>query len=325
MTSVRIHSSVFAVACWSAVCAATLVVAQGPLPTPTAQQSATAQKEQTLTFSESVRRVVLYATVRSREGLVADLTRPDFTVLEEGKPQEILEFTREDVPIAIGLLVDNSGSMLNKRGEVLAAAKAFVRATNPEDDIFVLHFNEHLTYGLPADVPFTGDHALLDEALDRVGIDGQTALYSAIVEGLAHLNESKLTKKALIVISDGRDNASKLRLDDVVKLADLSGASFYAIGIYDRNDSDADPRTLRNMANRTGGEAFFPERLDELRALCERIALTLRNQYALSYSPPDKGPEYRRLEVTVKDPKRRDLTVRTRTGYYAPNTPPPQE
>jgi VWFA-related protein len=230
-----------------------------------------------------------------------------------------------DVPIAIGLLVDNSGSMLNKRGDVLAAAKAFVRATNPQDEIFVLHFNEHLTYGLPADVPFTGDRTLLDEALDRVGIDGQTALYSAIVEGLAHLNESKLTKKALIVISDGRDNASQVKLDDVVKLADLSGASFYAIGIYDRNDSDADPRTLRNMANRTGGEAFFPERLDELRALCERIALTLRNQYALSYSPPDQGPPYRRLEVTVKDPKRRDLTVRTRTGYYATNTPPPQE
>ena len=155
-----------------------------------------------------------------------------------------------------------------------------------------------------------------------MGIDGQTALYSAIVEGLAHLNESKLTKKALIVISDGRDNASKLRLDDVVKLADLSGASFYAIGIYDRNDTDADPRTLRNMANRTGGEAFFPERLDELRALCERIALTLRNQYALSYSPPDRGPEYRRIEVTVKDPKRRDPTVRTRTGYYTPKTSP---
>jgi VWFA-related protein len=255
---------------------------------------------------------------------VADLTRTDFTVLEEGKPQEILEFTREDVPVAIGLLVDNSGSMSGNRADVVAAAKAFVRATNPRDQIFVLHFNEHLAYGLPADVPFTGDRALLDEALDRMTLEGQTALYGAIVEGLAHLNKSPLTKKALIVISDGRDNASRLRLDDVVKQADLSGASFYAIGIYDRANDDADPRTLRNLANRTGGEAFFPERLDEVRALCERIALTLRNQYTLSYSPPswDSGPEYRRLEVTVKDPKRRDLTVRTRTGYYTANTSP---
>jgi Ca-activated chloride channel homolog len=305
-----------AVVCCAAVCAAPAVIAQGAPPTPAAQQ-----EQSVPTFSSSVRRVVLYATVRSRDGFVADLTRSDFTVLEEGKPQEILEFTREDVPVAIGLLVDNSGSMMNKRAEVVAAAKSFVRATKPQDDIFVLHFNEHLTYGLPADVPFTGDRALLDQALDRVGVDGQTALYSAIVEGLAHLNESKLTKKALIVISDGRDNASRLRLDDVVRRADLSGASFYAIGIYDRDDRDADPRTLRNLANRTGGEAFFPERLDEVRALCERIALTLRNQYALSYSPPswDSGPAYRRLEVTVKDPKRRNLTVRTRTGYYTTN------
>lgn len=318
MTPGRVHASVFAVA-WAAVCAGTLVIAQDAPPTPNAQQD-----QSPLTFSASVRRVVLYATVRGRDGFVADLTRTDFTVLEEGKPQEILEFTREDVPVAIGLLVDNSGSMAGKRAEVVAAAKAFVSATKPQDDIFVLHFNEHLAYGLPADVPFTGDRALVNEALDRMALDGQTALYSAIVEGLAHLNKSKLTKKALIVISDGRDNASKLRLDDVVKQADLSGASFYAIGIYDRANDDADPRTLRNLANRTGGEAFFPERLDEVRALCERIALTLRNQYALSYSPPswDSGPAYRRLEVTVKDPKRRNLTVRTRTGYYTTSTPP---
>ncbi|HEU4691947.1 MAG TPA: VWA domain-containing protein [Vicinamibacterales bacterium] len=319
MTPLRVHSSVFAVACWSAVCAATLIIAQGAPSPPNDQQG-----QSPPTFSSSVRRVVLYATVRSRDGFVADLTRTDFTVLEEGKPQEILEFTREDVPVAIGLLVDNSGSMSGKRAEVVAAAKAFVRATNPRDDIFVLHFNEHLAYGLPADVPFTGDRVLLDEALDRMTLEGQTALYSAILEGLAHLNESKLTKKALIVISDGRDNASRLRLDDVVKRADLSGASFYAIGIYDREDDDADPRTLRNLANRTGGEAFFPERLEDVRALCERIALTLRNQYSLSYSPPswDSGPEYRRLEVTVKDPKRRNLTVRTRTGYYTTSGSP---
>jgi VWFA-related protein len=298
------------------MCAATLVIAQGQPPANAPQEQATP------TFSSAVRRVVLHATVRSRDGFVADLTRADFTVLEEGKPQEILEFTREDVPVAIGLLVDNSGSMAGKRAEVVAAAKAFVGATKPQDDIFVLHFNEHLAYGLPADVPFTGDRALLNEALDRMALDGQTALYSAIVEGLAHLNKSQLTKKALIVISDGRDNASRLRLDDVVRQADVSGASFYAIGIYDRENDDADPRTLRNLADRTGGEAFFPERLDGVRALCERIALTLRNQYSLSYSPPswDSGPAYRRLQVTVKDPKRRNLTVRTRTGYYTTGT-----
>ena len=310
MSPVRHRSFVLAVAFWSVACAAGVVLAQ-------------ARNEQTLpTFSTSVQRVVLYATVRSRDGLVADLTRSDFTILEDGKPQELLEFSREDVPVAIGVLVDNSGSMLNKRAEVAAAAKAFVRATNPLDDIFVLHFNEQLSHGLPPDQPFTGDRALLDAALDRMTLEGQTALYSAVVEGLAHLEKSTLTKKALVVISDGRDNASRLRLDDVVRRADLSGASFYAIGIYDEADSDADPGTLRRLANRTGGEAFFPRRLDEVRSLCERIAMTLRNQYALSYSPPsvEGGRTYRRIEVKVKDPKRRNLTVRTRTGYYTTGT-----
>ena len=305
MSPVRHRSLVLAVASWSVACAAAVV--------------AQAQNEKTLpTFSTSVQRVILYATVRSRDGLVADLTRGDFTILEDGKPQELLEFSREDVPVAIGVLVDNSGSMLNKGAEVAAAAKAFVRATNPLDDIFVLHFNEQLSYGLPADLPFTGDRAVLDAALDRMRLEGQTALYSAIVEGLAHLDKSTLTKKALIVISDGRDNASRVRLDDVVRRADLSGASFYALGIYDEGDRDADPGALRRLAARTGGESFFPKRLDEVRSLCERIALTLRNQYALSYSPPpvQSGRTYRRIEVKVKDPKRRNLTVRTRTGYY---------
>lgn len=278
----------------------------------------------TFTSSEVVRRVVLYATVRGEDGFVADLTANDFTILEDGKQQKLLEFQREDVPVAIGLLVDNSGSMLTRRNEVVEAAKTFVRATNPEDEIFVLHFNERLSYGLPQDVPFTADRALLGEALDRMRLDGQTALYAAIAEGLSHLGKSNLTKKALIVISDGGDNVSKIKLDDVVKQADLSGASFYGIGIYDPDDGDADPKTLRNLANRTGGESFFPERLTDVRSLCERIALTMRNQYTLSYSPAsvDTKPTYHRIEVKVKDPKKRKLTVRTRTGYYTtPVTP----
>jgi VWFA-related protein len=228
------------------------------------------------------------------------------------------------VPVAIGLLVDNSSSMLNKQDEVIEAAKTFVRETNPQDEIFVLHFNEQLAYGLPKDVPFTSDRGLLGEALDRIRLDGRTALYSAIAEGLEHLSMSNLTKKALIVISDGGDNASQVRFDDVVKAADLSGASFFGIGIYDPLDGEADPKTLRNLANRTGGESFFPEKLDEVRSLCERIALTLRNQYTLSYSPRslDSKPTYHRIEVKVKDPKKRKLTVRTRTGYYTTPTPP---
>jgi Ca-activated chloride channel homolog len=278
-----------------------------------------ASAEQGKPISAGITRVVLYATVRQNNGgFVADLNREDFTILEDGKPQEIVTFQREDVPVAIGLLVDNSQSMMNKRSQVVEAARAFVRATNPQDDIFILHFNEVILWGLSPEISFTGDRRLLYEALDRMTVDGRTALYAAIAEGLKHLNKSSLTKKALIVLSDGGDNMGPLKMDDVVKLADLSGASFYAIGIYDPMDGDADPRVLRNLANRTGGEAYFPQQVDDVRSLCERIAATLRNQYALSYSPPSwaTGPTYRKIELKVKDPKRRKLTVRTRTGYY---------
>ena len=312
----------FAIACWSVVGAALVLAQSGP----STQNKRDVQSLPSFSSEASVRRVVLYATVRGTDGFVADLTRNDFTILEDGKTQELLEFMREDVPVAIGLLVDNSASMLNKRAEVVEAAKTFVRATNPQDEVFVLHFNEQLAYGLPRDVPFTGDRDLLDEALERMRLDGRTALYSAIAEGLEHLGKSNLTKKALIVISDGGDNVSQVRFDDVVKRADLSGASFFGIGIYDPADGEADPKTLRNLANRTGGESFFPDKLDEVRSLCERIALTLRNQYTLSYSPStlDTKPTYHRIEVKVKDPKKRKLTVRTRTGYYT-NPIPPQE
>lgn len=278
------------------------------------------EAKETAEFSMNVKRVVLYATVREGKArFVGDLEKQNFTVLEDGKPQEILSFNREDVPVAIGLLVDNSQSMLNKRNEVVAAAKALVRASNENDEIFILHFNEQLTYGLPSDVPFTGDAKLLDQALDSMKLDGRTALYDAIHSGLEHLQKSRLTKKALIVLSDGGDNMSARTDKDVVRQADLSGALFYAIGIYDEMDGDANPGVLRKLAQNTGGEAYFPRDLQEVKGLCETIARDLRSQYMMSYAPPEKGAkdDYRRIQVRVKDPQGRKLTVRTRTGYYS--------
>jgi len=267
-----------------------------------------------------VKRVVLHATVREGKArFVGDLEKPHFTVLEDGVPQELISFSRQDVPVAIGLLVDNSQSMMNKRSEVVAAAKAFVRASNENDEIFVIHFNEQIAYGLPRNIPFTGDRNLLDEALDRMRQDGRTALYDAIYEGLKHMSRSKLTKKALVVISDGGDNQSLHKDTDVVRVADLSGALFYAIGIYDPMDGDANPGVLRKLASDTGGETYFPHDVQEVRGLCETIARDLRSQYMMSYAPPENpsGSDYRKIRVRVKDPKGRKLIVRTRTGYYA--------
>lgn len=267
-----------------------------------------------------VQRVVLYATVREGKArFVGDLAKDDFRVLDNGKPQEVLSFSKDDVPVAIGILVDNSASMMNKREEVVAAAKAFVRATKPSDELFVLHFNETLQFGLPKGVAFSGDHAELGAALEKMVLDGRTALYDAIHLGLRQLNESKLTKKALVVISDGGDNTSVRKQAEVIRQADLSGALFYGIGIYDPNDGDANPGVIRKLAQNTGGESYFPESAKEVTALCETIARELRSQYMISYAPPaPKVPgEYRKIELKVKNPAGRKLLVRARTGYFA--------
>ena len=276
----------------------------------------------TNTISVDVVRVVLHATVReAQSGFVSDLEKDHFTVLEDGVPQKLLSFSREDEPIAVGLLVDNSQSMMNKRNKVLVAAKTFVRASKPNDEIFVLHFNEQLTYGLPSSTRFTGDRGLLDAALDKMTLDGRTALYDAIHEGLQNLAHSKLSKKVILLISDGGDNMSVHKANDVVREADLSGALFFAIGIYDPMDGDADPGVIRKLAQATGGEAYFPKEILEVKDLCEGIARDLRNQYALSYAPSEhESSKYHRLQVKVKDPKGRKLIVRTRTGYFSKGT-----
>ena len=279
-------------------------------------------KEKDLNIDVDVRRVVLYATVREAKlaNLVSDLKQEDFSVRDNGHIEQIIEFKREDVPVAIGLVLDNSQSMMTKRSEVVSAAKAFIRTSNPQDEMFVVHFSDDVQFGLPPDVPFTSDHAKLEEALERVNAHGRTALYDGILAGLRHLQESKLTKQALVVISDGGDNASQAKFSALAKAAGISGALFYGIGIYDPADGDANPGVIRRLASQTGGTSFFPESVDEVTSLCESIARDLRNQYMLEYRPESDAQDasFHKVEVRVRDPKHRHLVVRTRTGYYGP-------
>jgi VWFA-related protein len=285
-----------------------------------AQPDAAKPTEERTSISMNVSRVVLYATVRQgKTGFVGDLTKDNFIVRDDGKVQEIKQFSRDDVPVAVGLVIDNSQSMLNKRNEVVAAGKAFVRASNPNDEVFVVHFNDNITFGLPNDRMFSSNREELDRALDKTNLEGHTALYDAIQVALDHLKNSTLTKRALFVISDGGDNRSAAKVKDVVKAADLSGALFYAIGIYDPLDGDAKPEALERLAEATGGEAFFPKNLEQIGVLCESIARDLRNQYTLVYAPPERPPNdsaYHRVEISVKDPQKRKLRVTSRSGYY---------
>jgi len=277
------------------------------------------------TIKVNVDMVVLRATARDRKNaLVSGLNKDDFHVYEDGVLQPIKYFSHEDVPVTVGLVVDNSGSMKSKRPDVIAAALAFVRSSNPQDQMFVVNFNEKVSFGLPVNVAFTGQVAQLQVALSRVAADGETALYDAIAAALEHLKHGDREKKVLLVVSDGGDNASKHKLTDITALAGEPNAIIYTIGLFDDQDADRNPRVLKRLAKETGGEAFLPESLKDVTPICERIARDIRNQYTIAYVPTNKKRDgtYRGIQVKASVAGHGRLVVRTRTGYLAPSAPP---
>jgi Ca-activated chloride channel family protein len=212
--------------------------------------------------------------------------------------------------------------MRSKRADVIAAALSFAGSSNPRDQMFVVNFNEHVSYGLPPATPFTGRQDQLQRALSTVRTIGETALYDAIAVALDHLKLGKCDKKVLVVISDGGDNASKHNLAQITALAKASDAIIYTIGIFDDRDGDQNPGVLKRFAKETGGEAFFPTSSTETASICEKIAQSIRNQYTLAYIPSTTqlGGAYRSVEVKASSPKQGHLTVSTRTGYFVPTT-----
>ena len=202
----------------------------------------------------------------------------------------------------------------------LAAALAFARASNPRDQMFVVNFNDHVTFGLPANTPFTDRQEQLQQALSGITAIGQTSLYDGIAAGLDHLKQGDRDRKVLIVISDGGDNASKHTLAQVLAMARQSTAILYAIGIFEEQDGDQNPAVLRRIAKETGGEAFFPESSRDITSICEEIARDIRSQYTLTYVPANASQDgrYRAVEVRARAPGRGRLSVRTRAGYSVP-------
>jgi Ca-activated chloride channel homolog len=274
--------------------------------------------------SVDVALVVLPATVTDRQGrLVTDLAEQDFQVYENGVPQHIQLFKNEDIPVAVGLVVDHSSSMWPKLAEVTAAARAFVEASNRDDEMFVVNFNEIASLGLPATIRFTDSIAELERAIITKQTRGQTALYDAIAMGLEQLPAASRDKKALIVVSDGGDNASQRKLDQVMKLAGQSSAVIYTIGVFDADDPDKNPDVLRRLAWATGGEAFLPGRVSDVTATCERIARDIRHQYTIGYVPanPARDGSYRAIRVLARSKAQGKLSVRARTGYIAGSNP----
>ena len=278
------------------------------------------------TIHVDVNMVVLRATAQDRKGvLVSGLNQDNFQIYEDGVLQEIKFLSREDIPVTVGLVVDNSGSMMPKRDDVIAAALAFARSSNPQDQMFVVKFNEKVSFGLPDNLPFTDQVAQLQVALSRSAPSGETALYDAVVAAMEHLKKGARDKKVLIVISDGGDNASKYKLTEITALAGQPDAIIYTIGIFDELDGDRNPGVLKRLAKDTGGEAFLPQSLKEIVPICEQIAHDIRNQYTLAYFPTNRKRDgaYRVIQVKASAPGRGRLSVRTRTGYFAPVGPQP--
>jgi Ca-activated chloride channel homolog len=291
--------------------------ANGPLASQSSQGDG-------YTIRVSVDQVVLHATVRNRRGTpVSGLGKEHFQIYEDGVLQEIKYFSHHDIPVEVGLIVDNSGSMRPKRREVIAAALAFARSSNPQDQMFVVNFNENVSFGLPENVPFTDQVDQLELALSRIAANGETALYDAVAAGFEHLKKGNRDKKVLIVISDGADNASKHNKAQILAMAGHSDSIIYTIGLFDEGDPDQHFDVLKQLANTAGGDAFPPKSVKDVIPVCERIAHDIRSQYTLAYVPTNRKQDgtYRAIHVQAGAPGRGRVSVRTRAGYYAPMKP----
>ena len=275
-------------------------------------------------ISVDVNLVVLHVTVRGRKGdFVSGLRKQDFHVTENGRPQTIRLFQHEDIPVSLGLVVDNSSSMGRIRRDVTEAALAFVRSSNPRDEIFIVNFNDRPSLGLPPEQLFSADPGELRKALTSSPAHGMTALYDALEDGLKHLERASLEKKVLVVISDGGDNASHHKLAQVLVDAAHTRTIVYTVGLFDEHDADQNPGALKEIAKATGGEVFLPTGSGEIAPICERIAADIRHQYAIGYVPTDDMLDntYRAVKVTVSGAHQGKLHVRTREGYIASRQP----
>ena len=288
--------------------------------TVTAQQPA--PEPQTVFKSESDL-VVLHVNVfDGRSDAVPDLPQQAFRVFEDGKLQEITFFSGAEVPVAVGLVLDSSASMISRQKMVIAGGAAFARSSHPDDQLFTIHFNENISYGLPPSVPFTNRQTLLYSALSRYRPAGQTALHDAVISGLRHLERADHQKRVLVVLSDGEDNASRHTEEDMMLRARESDTIIYTVSNANRRIGlPGKPGVLRKLADVTGGVAFFPGDDEKVVEAFDEIAANVRRGYSIGYIPSNTAHDgaYRRVKVMLSVPGRNNLTVRARDGYRTGN------
>ena len=273
-------------------------------------------------FRVNTRLVVLHATVIDKNGhLVTNLPRTAFQVYENNVVQSIKDFKREDVPVSMGLIVDNSGSMRDKREKVKEAALDLVKDSNKEDEVFVVNFNDEAFLDLPHGKDFTNNIQEMEEALTRIDSRGGTAMRDAIGMSINHLKEkAHKDKKVLVVVTDGNDNSSVGSLENLVKLSQQSEVLIYAVGLLseeERREAKRAERALKDLAEATGGETFFPKEVTDVDRIAHQVARDIRSQYTIQYAPVNQAMDgsYRQIKIAVNAPGK--PTPRTRSGYYA--------
>jgi Ca-activated chloride channel family protein len=283
-------------------------------------------------FHADTRLVVCHTTVVDKSGhFMTDLPESAFTVYENGVKQPIKSFKREDVPVSMGLIIDNSGSMRDKRPKVAAAALALVKASNKDDEVFVVNFNDEAFLDLPHGKDFTNNVNEMEEALTRIDSRGGTAMRDAIRMSIDHVKEKgHRDKKVLVVVTDGNDNSSVISLENLVKASQQSEVLIYSVGLLsdeEHREAARAKRALQELATATGGEAFFPKELSETDRIAQQVARDIRSQYTIQYTPTNQSMDgtFRQIKITVNASGH--PTVRTRSGYYAtpdqgaPSTP----
>ena len=292
------------------------------LPPPPTEGSS---EQKGSTIKSTVEMVVLHVSVTDDRGQAVDnLSGKSFRVFEDKVEQKVSLFSHDDIPLTMGLVVDNSGSMREKRAQVSAAAMTFVKTSNPQDEAFVVNFNDE--YYLDTDGEFTNDQQNMQDALARIDSRGSTALYDAVIGSLNHLKKGHKDRRVLLLVTDGEDTASRSTFTDAIKAAEKSNATIYAIGVFSEDDRKNDKKMIRTstrvltqLADATGGQAFFPETLDEVKPLCEQVAKEIRDQYTIGYYPSNVAMDgsFRSVRVDVAAAGHGKVTARTRTGYYA--------
>jgi Ca-activated chloride channel homolog len=304
--------------------------AQNPIPVQNAQppppDQAVGRSEQGGSIKVNVNLVVLHTSVLDDRGkFVEGLKEDNFRVYEDKVEQKLSVFKREDVPVSLGLVIDNSGSMRDKRPRVNEAALTLVQTSNPQDEVFVVNFNDD--FYLDLDKDFTNSIPELKEALERIDARGSTALYDAIIGSLDHLKKGTKDKKVLLVVTDGEDNISRNSLEKTIHDIQKTNVVIYTIGLFsdeDRKNRKRATRALKEISAASGGMSYFPENVDDVHSICLQVAHDIRNQYTLGYYPTNarKDGTYRTVHVDVIPPRGYGkLVARTRNGYYAPGGP----